>query len=194
MKGVVILMVSIIHENVYCEPCFKYAQEVIPPDPTGKSTINFRLFDLITISNQYFLIFSVYQFILNFDVTKGFKYARAYPKSACCVLDGPHGFHDHCKCPSIKDTDQCYNLCKNQTECKGYTMSKPRDGASPTCFVFMTACPEDCRKVPMEGDWFLSSGALDPNAQCGSPDFSGCFIKNSQYYLKMSLFFIIFGT
>ena len=48
MKGVVILMVSIIHENVYCEPCFKYAQEVIPPDPTGKSMINFRLFELIT--------------------------------------------------------------------------------------------------------------------------------------------------
>ena len=48
MKGVVILMVSIIHENVYCEPCFKYAQEVIPPDPTGKSMINSHLFELIT--------------------------------------------------------------------------------------------------------------------------------------------------
>ena len=67
-------------------------------------------------------------------------------------------------------------------------MSKPKDGASPICFVSMTACPEDCRKVLEKRDWFLSSGALDPNAECGSPEFSGCFIKNSQYYLKRQLF------
>ena len=130
----------------------------------------------------------VYQLIIHLNIIKGFKYAKAYPKSACCVLDGPLGFHDRCRCSSIKDTDQCYNLCKNQTECKGYTMSKPKDGASPICFVSMTACPEDCRKVLEKRDWFLSSGALDPNAECGSPDFSGCFIKNSQYYLKRQLF------
>ena len=41
MKGAVILMVSIIYENVYCEPCFKYAPEVIPPDPTGNVRLIF---------------------------------------------------------------------------------------------------------------------------------------------------------
>ena len=53
MKGAVILMVSIIYENVYCEPCFKYAPEVIPPDPTG----NVRLiFVYLLKTNQYILI------------------------------------------------------------------------------------------------------------------------------------------
>ena len=35
MKGAVILILSIIYENVSCEPCFKYGPEIIPPDPTG---------------------------------------------------------------------------------------------------------------------------------------------------------------
>ena len=58
-------------------------------------------------------------------------------------------------------------------------MSKPKDGASPICFVSTTACPEECRKFLGERDWFLSSGALDPNAECGSPESKSVAQENS---------------
>ena len=130
-------------------------------------------------------------------ILTGYKWSGT--TSGCCVSDGVHGFHRRCICePSVK-IDDCQSICDEDDYCRGYTMREsctqqicnPKRASQSDCDAHRTCelatrseCPNGCKRLHDEG----THGILNPAADCGKGEYTGCFIKNSKhtnYVLQM---------